>query len=345
MGLTALQAADGKVSFQRVREAHHAMLAQFPAYQECLATEDPEGYFEIDFRGAIPQPPEPGAMELEHFAVTGFLGKSWAAGAAIYDQLLSFANCAERRSATWSMSVNPEMIDPASGAKGWMRLSLPELRTEPSKVEITFFETPGTPSFDPETRIRCVEAILRPTFPDLRIGNTELGFVVTAGDRSFAFSPRHQTFTGEVVLPWPLDELVERLPLLLPAQWKPRPTLDWFISYNAPGLRSEDYYAGWRYVSEHIGPTPKGFISLDFKLRSIEGLETIRAGAKQRRGVPIGVGTFTWGKRERGSFVARVFPDGYILEIQTRTPDDMITSQIEEVVGMKFVPVSRARVV
>jgi hypothetical protein len=110
-------------------------------------------------------------------------------------------------------------------------------------------------------------------------------------------------------------------------------------------LTSQPYNEGWAYVSDHFHPVPKGEIHIDFALRSIDGLEMIRAGTKRKRGVVFVLGVFTWQPRQWANLVARVFNEGYRLEIHAKAPEDEIVAQVEKVTGTKFEPIGGARTV
>jgi hypothetical protein len=224
---------------------------------------------------------------------------------------------------------------------------LPEVESEGSKARIVFYDESSGALGDRAQRSRCLEAMLRPVFPELAIIETGEGFIVsTVSGQASVFAQKHQTFRGEVTLPWPQGELVERLPALLPPEWKPRPCLSLVINYTVGGgMPAKQYREGWLYISEHLHPVPKGWIHIDFSLRRIEGLEIIRGGAKRRKGVPVALGQMTWGTRQWANLVTRVFSDGYRLELHGRGNVQEIVNEVERITGAKFEPIEGAQVV
>lgn len=335
MASTVIQSSERRLSFEQVRGAHQALMTSCAAYEEDLALPDADGHFTIDFRDRIPPAPDSSTIELSVFTVSTDFGSSWHTAAVSYQQLLRFAADPEHRGASCGMSLHPNLTDPTTGESVRLSIDLPETDSSGSLVSIVFYESiPG--QRDVLTCRRCVESMLEDVFPGMSVSDTAEGFSITTPSQKISFGPVYQTFRAQVLLPWPQNELVERLPSLLPADWKPKPWIGWLISYATPGLEAPELSNQWRCISEHFRPVPKGFIDGDCVLINIDGLETLKGGAKSKRGVPITLGTFKWKPRQRGKLVARAFPDGYSLEFHTKSADVTIIAEIESATGLRF---------
>jgi hypothetical protein len=181
------------MAIEEVRNAHAAMLGGFPTYKESLCTDDPEGFFTIPFRDRVPPPPNSEAIELLHFAVTADLGKAWEIAATNYQQFLQFMAAPERHGAELcSMFLFSELKDPSTGEAVRLNLNLPDSEAAGSTVQVIFSDASQFRG-DLEQRRRCVDAMLRPIFPELTIGDTGDGFsVTTSSSQTFVFAPVHQ---------------------------------------------------------------------------------------------------------------------------------------------------------
>jgi hypothetical protein len=338
MGSTITHKSARLIAFEEVTSAHRALLANFPAYEERLAMHNPAGEFVIDFTDAIPKPPKAESVELYRIVITADLGKSWNVAAKNYEQLLAFSSAPERRGAIISLMLMPQLTDPITGSAVNVTIFLAESKDAGSTVQISFFDNGPEPG-PMEMRQRCAQAMLRSVFPAMELAETSDGFSIATSSQTISFSPVHQTLRANVALPWTQAEIVERLPALLPAEWTPKPSIAWLISYCVRGLTPADLYEGWRHVSERFHPVPKGFIDVDCALKTIDGLEMIHAGAKAKRGVPIQLGTFKWQPSQRGKLIARVFRDGFSLEVHGNSSPPDLASELEAITGITFEPI------